>query len=285
MTRSSPGKVYLVGAGPGDPELLTVKAQSLIRRADIILHDGLVPHAILSLASPDACVVNAGKRCGAKKFTQAQINALMIHSARQGMMVVRLKSGDPGIFGRLAEELDALEAAHVSHEIVPGITAAVAAAACAGISLTDRRKSSRIVIVSGHHAQEDKHRKTNWSGLAGDDMTLVVYMPGQDLSGIRTELLEAGLVPETPALIVSGAATPHQRRWLTTVGECHTLPPAEPPAILIVGRSVGRADHAPCAQPSSHALAEPEWNELLSLLRSNLPTTVFDSKSERRIDR
>ena len=142
------GKVYLVGAGPGDPDLLTVKAHALIRAAEVILHDDLVSAPILALANPHAMVVNVGKRCGTKNISQAEINRLMISSAGRGLSVVRLKSGDPGIFGRLAEERDALESADVSYEIIPGITAALSAAASLGVSLTDRRTSSRIVVIT-----------------------------------------------------------------------------------------------------------------------------------------
>src|SRR5215469_980857 len=150
MTTSMNGKVFLVGAGPGDPNLLTVQAHALVRSAEVILHDDLVSAPILSLASPHAMVVNVGKRCGTKTITQSEINRLMIASARRGLSVVRLKSGDPGIFGRLAEERDALESARVAYEIVPGVTAALSAAASLGVSLTDRRTSSRIVVVSAH---------------------------------------------------------------------------------------------------------------------------------------
>ena len=146
MKASMHGKVFLVGAGPGDPDLLTVKAHALIRAAQVILHDDLVSAPILALASPHAMVVNVGKRCGTKNITQSEINRLMIASARRGLSVIRLKSGDPGLFGRLAEERDALESAGIPYEIVPGITAALSAAASLGVSLTDRRTSSRIVV-------------------------------------------------------------------------------------------------------------------------------------------
>ena len=200
MKAAVTGKVYLVGAGPGDPGLLAVKADNLIRRADIILHDDLVAVAILALAGPQAEIVNVGKRCGAKKITQAEINAQMVDSARRGLQVVRLKSGDPGIFGRLAEEIDALEAAGVSFEVIPGITAGIAAAAGLGISLTDRRTSSRVIIVSGHRASKNAPlEKPNWKDFAREDATLVIYMPGNNFLTLRDELLDAGLDPGIPA--------------------------------------------------------------------------------------
>src|ERR1700735_3160150 len=148
-----PGKVFLVGAGPGDPELLTIRAHRLLRQVDLVLHDDLVSAAIIALAGPRALVVNVGKRCGAKKITQLEIHALMVDAAREGKQVVRLKSGDPAVFGRLNEELEALRLAQVAFEVVPGITAASAAAATLGISLTDRQRSSRVTFVSGHQAE------------------------------------------------------------------------------------------------------------------------------------
>jgi uroporphyrin-III C-methyltransferase len=242
-------KVHLVGAGPGDPELLTLKAHALIRSADLILHDDLVSAPILALAGPQALLVNVGKRCGVKKITQPEVSRLMISSARRGLKVVRLKSGDPGVFGRLAEELDALEAAGIPFEVVPGITAGAAAAASLGVSLTDRRTSSRIVFVSGHHACENQRReKPDWKSLAAEDATLVVYMPGRDVSTIARELLDGGLSHHTPAVIVSRATTPDQRVWRTTLGELRHSPPMDAPSILIIGRSLERAARHPNPQ-------------------------------------
>jgi uroporphyrin-III C-methyltransferase len=237
-----PGKVYLVGAGPGDPELLTVKAHSLLRRADVILHDDLVSEAIVSLTGPHARVINVGKRCGAKSITQAEINRLMISFALSGMDVVRLKSGDPGIFGRLAEELDALSSANVTFEVVPGITTALAAAASLGVALTDRRSSSKLVIVSGHHANGiEPLEKTDWSALVADHTTLVVYMPGRDLSNFSRQLMEAGLAAEIPCAVISRVSTAEEVRIATSLGELSGVPTTETPSILLIGQAVGRA--------------------------------------------
>ena len=235
--------VHFVGAGPGNPELLAIKAYALLRRADVILHDDLVSAEIVSLAGPHAQVLNVGKRCGEKKITQAEINARMIDAARRGLEVIRLKSGDPGIFGRLAEEIEALEDAEIPFEVVPGITAGLAAASALGASLTDRRKSSRIVIVSGHHAADGGARNSSvdWSGLAGDDTTFIVYMPGRDLTCLRRELLDAGLAPDFPAVIVSRVSSPHQREWPTTIADLDKISPMEAPTILLLGRSLERA--------------------------------------------
>ena len=232
------GTVYFVGAGPGDPELLTLKAHALLRRADVVLHDDLVSGEITALAASRAQVVNVGKRCGKKKITQAHINELMIDSARRGLNVVRLKSGDPGIFGRLAEEIETLRSARIPFEIVPGVTAGIAAAASVGASLTDRRKSSRVVIVSRHHAHEGAATSgEDWAGLAREDTTFVIYMPGGDLTGLRQELLDAGLPPDFPAVLVSHAATTRQREWTATLADLHQAPPLDPPSILLLGRS------------------------------------------------
>jgi uroporphyrin-III C-methyltransferase len=282
MTRSLTGKVYLVGAGPGDPELLTVKAHKLLERAGVVLHDDLVPAAIVSLAGPQTCVFNVGKRCGTKKITQEEINALMIQTARLGMEIVRLKSGDPSIFGRLAEELDALEFAGVPFEVVPGVTAGIAAAAALGFSLTDRRKNSRILLASGHHAHEISGAKTDWSGVAREDTTLVVYMPGQNLHLIGKELLDAGLPLETPAAVVSCATTPHQREWLTTLGELHALPPATSPAVLLVGRSLERAGRKSHSDNSSESAKATDLEAFLARTGLETPDAASIESFERR---
>lgn len=250
------GKIYLLGAGPGDPELLTVKAHRLIRQAAVVLHDDLVPEAIVSLAWSGAEVVNVGKRCGAKRITQDEINARMIESARRGLSVVRLKSGDPGIFGRLAEEMEALEAAGVPYEVVPGITAGIAAAATLGVSLTDRRKSARVVIVTGHKAYAGaKEKKIDWKSLAREDATLIVYMPGHEFGRLREELLEAGLPPDFPAVIVSRATAPDQRHQYTTVGALDSLPRLESPSILLLGWALQGAEGKPSVEEEPAAIA------------------------------
>jgi uroporphyrin-III C-methyltransferase len=249
------GKIYLVGAGPGDPELLTIKAHRLLGQADLVLHDDLVPSAILALAGAPADVVNVGKRCGAKHITQEKINARMIEAARRGLDVVRLKSGDPGIFGRLAEEIDAIESAGIEYEVVPGVTAGLAAAASLGISLTDRRKSARVVIVSGHKAHESESPgKIDWKSLAREDATLVIYMPGHEFSNLRRELLETGLPPGMPAVIVSRATTMEQQQQFTTVGNLANLPRLESPSILLIGRSLEGADERSRGEKVSRAI-------------------------------
>lgn len=233
------GRVYLVGAGPGDPELLTVKAHRLLRCADVVLHDALVSREIVALASRRAQVIDVGKRCGAKGITQAEINGKMIRAARHGLEVVRLKSGDPGLFGRLAEETNALDAAGISFEVVPGITAGIAAAASFGSPLTDRRTSSRVVILTNHQAVA---AGGDWSNLAHEEGTFIIYMPGRDLAALRDKLLRAGLPPDLPTLLVSRVSEPNQRAWASPLGALGAAPVLDAPSVLLVGRALGRAD-------------------------------------------
>jgi uroporphyrin-III C-methyltransferase len=264
MTTIPTGTVHLVGAGPGDPELLTVKAHRLLAQTDVVLHDDLVPAPILALAAPQAEVINVGKRCGAKGITQAEIDALMIDFARRGLDVVRLKSGDPGIFGRLAEEIDALTTADVPFDVVPGITAGLGAAASLGVSLTDRRKSARVVVVTGHRVRKDgRHERPDWKNLAQGNATLVIYMPGHDFAGLREEFLAAGLAEDIPAAIVSHASTPRQQHQYTTLRDLDKLPYLDSPTILLVGRVL------------EDARLRDAGNPLLALDEANL---IFSSR-------
>jgi len=228
------GKVYLVGAGPGDPDLLTVKALRLIRSAQAILHDDLVPQGILDLASPHAEIVNVGKRCGVKSITQEEINALMIEHALAHRSVVRLKSGDPLVFGRAVEEMAALNEAEVPFEIVPGITAAFAAAAAIQCSLTDRNSASNVIFSTGHHAQS--HNQAPLPQL--EDATRVVYMPGRDLTLLAAEWLDEGLPSDFPCVIVSRAAQPDQEIRCTSLAALSDAEPALAPSLLIAGWAV-----------------------------------------------
>jgi uroporphyrin-III C-methyltransferase len=232
--RDDSGKVYLVGAGPGDPDLLTVKALRLIQSASLVLHDDLVPKPILDLAPPHAAVVNVGKRCGIKSITQDEINALMIEHARANRTVVRLKSGDPLIFGRAAEEMAALSEAGVQFEVVPGITAASAAAAAIGCSLTDRNSASNVIFSTGHHAQS--HNESPLPEM--EDATRVVYMPGRDLRLLAEEWLQQGLPTDFPCAVVSRAAQPDQQVHHTTLGALGNAEPALAPSLLIAGWAV-----------------------------------------------
>ena len=228
------GKVFLVGAGPGDPDLLTVKALRLIQSADVILHDDLVPEPILNLAASSAEIVNVGKRCGTKSITQEEIHALMIEHARANRRVVRLKSGDPLIYGRAAEEMAALSAAEVPFEVVPGITAASAAAAAVGFSLTSRNAASNVIFSTGHHAQSHNHAPLPQL----EDATRVVYMPGRNLSLLALEWLQEGLPPEFPCAIVSRAGHPDQQIRCTTLAALGDAEPVPAPSLLIAGWAI-----------------------------------------------
>jgi uroporphyrin-III C-methyltransferase len=234
------GKVYLVGAGPGDPELLTVKALRLLQTADVVLHDDLVAPEILRLIPSAAQVQNVGKRSGAKTMRQEEINFLMVSLAASGLQVVRLKSGDPLIFGRAGEEMEALRRSNIAYEIVPGVTSALGAAAATGIPLTHRQASSTLVLTAGHRASENADAE--WSRFAGSESTLVVYMPGHDYAGIANRLAAAGFVSHTPCAIISRATTPHQRVHITTISNLHDSPRLAAPTLLVVGEAVKFAD-------------------------------------------
>ncbi|MGP8175207.1 MAG: siroheme synthase CysG [Terracidiphilus sp.] len=236
----SNGNVYLIGAGPGDPELLTVKALRLIQSADLILHDDLVPQAIIRLAPPAAEIVNVGKRCGVKSITQEQINALMVESARAQRNVIRLKSGDPLIFGRAAEEITALTEAGVSFEIVPGITSAFAAAAALQCSPTSRNSTSSVIFSTGHHAQS--HNCAPLPVL--EDATRIVYMPGRDLNLLAQQWLDEGLPPDFPCAVVSRAAQPDQQIQATTLAALGNAEPLPAPSLLIAGWSLRESSAA-----------------------------------------
>jgi uroporphyrin-III C-methyltransferase len=241
------GKVYLVGAGPGDPELLTLKAVRLLRTAHAVLHDDLVTPEILAQIPGTAQVHNVGKRAGTKKISHQEINFLMIALAESGLQVVRLKSGDPLIFGRAGEEIEALRQAAVPYEIVPGVTSAFGAAASAEIPLTHRRESSALVFITAHQAAESD--PTDWSRLVGSGATLVIYMPGQNYRYLATKLMASGLTGETPCAIVSRATTNQQQAHRTTVSNLHAAPQLPSPTLLVVG-DVVRFARADLSQPS-----------------------------------
>jgi uroporphyrin-III C-methyltransferase len=234
------GKVYLVGAGPGDPELLTLKALRVLRTADAVLHDDLVAPEILKLIPVTAQVHNVGKRCGKKKILQEEINYLMVALAESGLRVVRLKSGDPLIFGRAGEEIEALRRANIPFEIVPGVTSAMGAAAAAQIPLTYRRTSSALVFITAHQAPGAE--AANWSKLAGSGATLVIYMPGRNYSEVVAKLKSAGLADETPCAVISRATTPQQRTHRSTIAELSRAPKLAAPTLLVVGEVVRFAD-------------------------------------------
>jgi uroporphyrin-III C-methyltransferase len=242
------GKVYLVGAGPGDPELLTVKALRLLRAADAVLHDDLVAPEILKFVSPAAQIHNVGKRSGQKKIRQEEINFLLVELAASGLQVVRLKSGDPLIFGRAGEEIEALRRADIPCEIVPGVTSALGAAAAAQIPLTHRKASHALVLITGHQAFESN--PADWSKLVSSGSTLVIYMPGQSYPNVANRLISAGLQRETPCAIISRATTAHQQVHRTTIADLPRAPRLAAPTLLVVGEVVRFAEPAVLLQDS-----------------------------------
>ncbi len=237
MSKAEAGKVYLVGAGPGDPDLLTIKAVRLLAAAGVVLHDDLVPQAILNLAGKQALIISVGKRCGRKKITQAAIHDLMIVSARNGLAVIRLKSGDPMIFGRAAEEIDALREAGVPFEVVPGVTAASAAAAFLDASLTDRRLSSKLIVLSGHHAARTVPQPELWPGSLPQDATLAIYMPGQDLAQVAASLLNSGVSEAMPCVAVTDASRPEAGYTALRLSGLAHLRTSVAPTLLLVGQA------------------------------------------------
>ena len=232
------GKVYLVGAGPGDPDFLTVKALRLLRTADIVFHDDLVSPEILALIPTSTLVERVGKRCGRASITQHQIHSLLINAAKQGWTVVRLKSGDPLIFGRAAEEMEALRQAGIDFEVVPGITAAFGAAAKARIPLTDRRLASKIVFLSNHCCAGKT--TPDWKDAVSNDATIIVYMPGADYEGLTTRLRAAGLEAQTPCLLVSHATSAQQQVYATTLSNLAKAPLLPAPVLLVIGAVAGQ---------------------------------------------
>jgi uroporphyrin-III C-methyltransferase len=231
------GKVYLIGAGPGDPELLTVKALRILTSADVVLHDALVDEGILALVRPHALLVDVGKRVGDKHIAQEDINRMLLDFARSAATVVRLKGGDPLIFGRAAEEIAALHRAGIEFEIVPGITAAVAASAQAQIPLTDRDGPGSVVFLTAQHATG--RGPTEIARFAPAGSTLAIYMPNGRYGEIAKQVIAAGLSPQTPCLIVSNATRPNQELHWTEVAQLQFLSLPASPALLIIG-SVAR---------------------------------------------
>jgi uroporphyrin-III C-methyltransferase len=259
------GKVYIVGAGPGSADLLTMRAIALLGAADVVLHDDLVTPEVLALVASSAKKISVGKRYGDHHHTQEQINALMVWYANNAGVVVRLKSGDPSIFGRLGEELDALRRAQIEFEIVPGVTAASAAASCAEITLTDRRAASALVILTAHNCRGDNLRT---AGLDPQKSTFAVYMPGPDYSRTARDLVSSGVEPNTPCVLVSQAgrsaeSVPNSKQsCFMSLSDLPFVMGVQPPALLIVGE-VARADEL--SKPRSTT----QWLQPVSHLSSD----------------
>jgi uroporphyrin-III C-methyltransferase len=234
------GRVYLVGAGPGDPELLTLKAVKALRAADVLLVDDLVSDDILAYANPQARIVHVGKRGGCKSTPQEFIERLMIAEAKQGSIVVRLKGGDPFVFGRGGEECAALRAAGSDCEIVNGITAGLAAPTALGIPLTHRELCHGAIFVTGH-AGEDATTAPDWRALVATGLPLVIYMGVSRCESIQRDLLAAGMRAAMPIAVIQNATRSDQRSIVTTLlelaGDIHAAGIGSP-AIMVVGETV-----------------------------------------------
>ena len=236
------GRVYLVGAGPGDPGLLTVRGIELLRRADIIVYDQLVNPVLLEEALPGAIKIFAGKQAGSHCIAQTEINEVLIGYARLGHDVLRLKGGDPFVFGRGGEEAEALADAGIPFEIVPGVSSAVAVPAYAGIPLTHRKFASSFAVVTGHEARKAQS-SIDWSKLATAVDTLVILMGLSNLPIIVANLLKHGRSPETPAAVIRMGTTREQESLLGTLADIVEKSAAiEPPALIVVGDVVSLAD-------------------------------------------
>lgn len=241
--RPAAGRVSLVGAGPGDPELLTIRAARLLGAADVVLHDALIDPAILELARPDARRIDVGKRCGRHAMKQEAINRLLLNLARGGAHVVRLKGGDPFIFGRGGEELAFLRAAGVAVDIVPGVTAAFAAAAELGVPLTHRDTARTLHLVTGH-GSHGALPDLDWRTLAGGQGTIAAYMARSTLPALARRLMAAGLPGSTPAVAVENASRQEQRHVRATLAELPAALLAEGydgPTLVLIGRVVDLA--------------------------------------------
>ncbi len=259
LTHESPrGCVHLIGAGPGDPELLTLKALRLIRSADVVVHDRLVSPEILDLVPTTVRRIDVGKLPKFHKVPQEEINALLVLLAGQGLTVARLKGGDPLIFGRGSEEAEACRAAGIRFAYVPGITSAQGAAASTGVPLTHRGLATGVRYVTGHRAR-DAALDLDWPSLASPDTTLVVYMGAASIGAIAAELVAHGLPEDLPVLAVASATTPRERRILSTLdavaADVATADPAAP-VLFLIGRVVSLYDDTLPALAALHVAAD-----------------------------
>ncbi|GAB4518859.1 MAG: siroheme synthase CysG [Roseibium sp.] len=254
-----PGFVWLVGAGPGAEDLLTLRAQRLLQEADVIVHDALVPAGVVAMGRRDAERISVGKRKGAHSVPQSEICDLLVDLGREGRKVVRLKAGDPLVFGRAAEEMEALRDGGVGFEIVPGVTAAFAAAASAQIPLTLRGVASNLVFATGHNARSET--LPDWAGLALKGATVAVYMGRTVAACVAERMIGAGLKPETPVAVIENAAHPDERQFAGTLSELAVLEnraEIDGPVLIVIGEAVGHAamDKAePLAPPAAARVA------------------------------
>jgi uroporphyrin-III C-methyltransferase len=236
-----PGEVWLVGAGPGDPRLLTLMAVHALRSADIVVHDALIDMRVLELVAPGASILSAGKRGGTPSPHQADINEQVIALAQQGRKVVRLKGGDPFVFGRGGEEALALARAGVPFRVVPGLTAGLSAAALAGIPATSRATNHAVILATGHRAVDDRAAR-EWEALARTGQPIVLYMSMSNLGEIAAAFLRAGMSPDTPATVIASATYPGERILETRIDTAAADAKAHgigAPAIVVIGSIAG----------------------------------------------
>jgi len=259
-TPTPPGTVYLVGAGPGDPELLTLKAHRLLRGCDALVHDSLVPRAVLDLV-PEHCERHfVGKRRGHHSVPQPSTNALLVELAGRHRTVVRLKGGDPFLFGRGGEEAAHLVARGVAVEVVPGVTAGIAAPAYAGIPVTHRRAGSSVTFVTGHEEIDKGRPGVDWRGLARSSDGLVIYMGLHNLRRIGQELVAGGLDPATPAAVIQQGTVQGQRLLIASLAELPDRVEAEgfaSPSIVVVGEVVAQRVASCAPEPADAEMPIP----------------------------
>lgn len=242
-----PGRVYLVGAGPGDPDLLTVKAQRLLAEAEVVVYDRLVSREIMMLSNPLAVQIPVGKEPRRHQVPQSEINRILVRQALAGRMTVRLKGGDPFVFGRGSEEAIALRAAGIACEVVPGITAAQGCAASTGVPLTHRGLATGVRFITGH-CRQDEPLDFDWRGLADPDTTLVVYMGAANIELIASRLAAEGLPATTPILAINNGTTPQERRVLSVLGSVARDAEGaqfDGPVLFIIGAVVTLYETAP----------------------------------------
>ncbi len=247
------GKVYLVGAGPGDPGLITLKGKGLLQCADVVVYDALVSPPILEMINPEAEHIHAGKRRGRHSKKQDEITEILIEKAKENAIVVRLKGGDPFVFGRGGEEMEDLVKMGIPVEVVPGVTSGIAAPAYAGIPLTHRNYSSSVTFVTGHEAAGKYRPEVNWKAIAQGSETLVIYMGIHNLTHITSELIAAGRKPETPIALIRWGTRPEQEELigqLDTIVQQVEVTGFEAPAIAIIGEVVHLSQILPHCMPS-----------------------------------